>query len=51
MLQYTHNLFEHDRIRKQAKLILIRLSLSNHSEIFTVVIRNWITIMEHLCRR
>jgi hypothetical protein len=25
MLQYTHNLFEHDRIRKQAKLILIRL--------------------------
>jgi hypothetical protein len=25
MLQYTHILFEHDRIRKQAKLILIRL--------------------------
>ena len=25
MLQYTQNLFEHDRIRKQAKLILIRL--------------------------
>ena len=25
MLQYTQNLFEHDRIRKQDKLILIRL--------------------------
>ena len=25
MLQYTHILFEHDMIRKQAKLILIRL--------------------------
>ena len=25
MLQYTQHLFEHDRIRKQAKLILIRL--------------------------
>jgi hypothetical protein len=23
MLQYTQNLFEHDRIRKQAKLILV----------------------------
>jgi hypothetical protein len=26
MLQYTQNLFEHDRIWKQAKLILIRLN-------------------------
>jgi cyclin C len=25
MLQYTQNLFEYDMIRKQAKLILIRL--------------------------
>ena len=28
MLHYTQNLFEHDRIRKQAKLILIRLLLT-----------------------
>jgi hypothetical protein len=36
MLQYTQNLFEHDRIRKQAKLILIRLLVSVPLVVITI---------------